>query len=114
LGNIPDATYDGISEPRPLKTELTPPSISLRMFLLFTVLVGICGTRKGVISGCAAATGSGVGRAHVIAVNPTIKTRERGTRMVAIVSESFGLTSTADNSAKNVAIVVQVKRLEER
>lgn len=60
------------------------------MSLLFTVLVGNCGTRKGVISGCASATGSGAGKALVIALNPAIKTRDRETRLIAIVSGTLG------------------------
>lgn len=59
----PEATYDGMLEPKPDKTELISPSTSLTTPLLdFEVFVGLHSEGEGVIIGCsAAAAAAGIG-----------------------------------------------------
>lgn len=79
-----------MSDPSPLKIDPTPLSMSLKMFLLLIVFVGICGTRNGVISGCASATGSGAGRAFVTAISPAKAASVRERSFSAILFGALG------------------------
>ena len=62
---MPLATYEGMFEPRRLKTELTSPSKSLSMSLLcLAVLEGWYSTGDGVMVGSRGATGVAATNAH--------------------------------------------------
>ena len=73
----PDATYEGMSEPKPLSIELTSPARSLITPLFLYVLVGSQLAGDGVINGCSWPTWPGLGMFRRTAV---VLTRGRRTR----------------------------------